>query len=275
MPTTPTIRFFYAVPVFLLACGGVLGLRSLLFGANLTAGHRAEPTLPSADLTIYYHERRPYYFADGDRVGGLVVENAAKALENAGIPFRWAPLPPARQLQLIKTNAVACGAIGWFATEERLRFAQFTDTIYQDEPFVALTRIDNPRLRAGMSVVDVLKDPDLTLLVKDAYSYGGTLDQLMTELQPRSTRTPVDNAAMVRMVGAGRADYFFVAPEEARELLAPDSPAYTAFHVVELAGIPRGATRHLMFSRAVSPAIIDRLNDALRRAAPTAIGGEP
>ncbi len=275
MSTPPTFKFFYAVPVFLVACCGVLGLRTLLFGSNLAAGHRSGPTLSSAQLTIYYHERRPYYFADGDRVRGLVVDKATVALENAGISYRWAPLPPARQLQLIKNGVEPCGAIGWFATEERLRFAQFTDTIYQDEPFVALTRIDNPRLRAGMPVVDLLKDPNLTLLVKDAYSYGATLDELIAELHPRSTQTPADNTAMVRMIGAGRADYFFVAPEEARELLPPDSPAYAAFHIVELTGIPLGATRHLMFSRAVSPAIIDRINDALRRPARSAIGGEP
>jgi hypothetical protein len=42
------------------------------------------------------------------------------------------------------------------------------------------------------------------------------LDQKIAELDPARIETTVENSGMLKMIYAGHADYFFIAPEEAK-----------------------------------------------------------
>lgn len=250
--------------VFLLLAGclGLLALRGGLFPSRLASPEPTpEPASPEV-LTLYYHERRPLYHREGGRLTGLVVERAVAALERAGLAARWVPIPPARQLELIQQGAEHAAAIGWIATEERRRFARFSDPLYQDGVFVALVRHDEERLRDGQPLEQALADPRLTLLVKDAYSYGAEVDALILRHNPRRLSTPSPNDAMLRMLSEGRADYFLLAHEEAVALLNLSSAE--RHRLVQFERAPRGVVRHLMFSRRVPESVVHQFNTAWR-----------
>jgi polar amino acid transport system substrate-binding protein len=246
----------------LAACLVLLASRGCLFPTRMVAPAPPTPAERPDELTVYYHERRPYYYAAEGRVTGIVLDRAVAGLQLAGIPFRLAALPPAQQLHRMREGGEFAAGIGWIANAERRRFAHFSQPVYQDGPFVALARADDARFRDGLRLEDLLAQPELTLLVKDAYSYGPQVDALLARLQPRRLSTPAPNDAMLRMLHEGRADYFLLADEEADALVetADDGKNYRVAH---LAGAPRGVVRHLMFNRRVPEALVARFNAAL------------
>ena len=58
-------------------------------------------------------------------------------------------------------------AVGWFKNSEREAFAKFSKPIYQDEPQVVLTAIENHKIKSTDTVESVLANHDLNLLVKN------------------------------------------------------------------------------------------------------------
>ena len=223
-----------ALLALIASCAGLLALRGTIFSRQLSL--EAPPARPAklSALTVFFHERPPYYFAVGDQVKGLVAERAAAAFRAAGIEFRWVLLPPARQLQQIREASAPCAAIGWFSNEERQRFARFSDPIFQGGSLVALTSVDNARLKTGVSLGELFQDPGLKLLVKDSYSYGAALDQRIAALGSGRVLTPASNTAMLEMIIAGRADLMLLAPEEALQMTSNSAARSAAFRIVEV-----------------------------------------
>lgn len=248
--------------VLLVGCVALLATRGWLFPRRLDAPRPLTALRPAPELTIYYHERHPYYFADQGQVRGHVIDIAAAALRRAGIRHRWVVMPPARQLQEIRDDTAYAAGIGWIATEERRKFASYSEPLWRDGAFVALARADDPRVRPDRKLEELFADRSLTLLLKDAYSYGPEVDALLARLRPASLSTPSPSDAMLRMIEERRADYFLLSTEEA-EALSPGAAA-RALRVVPLPDAPRGVVRHLMFSRRVPPTIVERFNTALR-----------
>ncbi len=267
MPSLPPLKLLHGVLIFGVVCSALLGLRSTLFGNRLVAPSSPGRTASlSAELTIYYHERRPYYFKKDGLVTGTVVDRAAAALQRAGISYRWELLPPARQMERIRDRTAPAAAIGWFASDERREFAQFSDPIFQGEPFVVIARANDVRISGARSVEELLAARDLTLLVRDAYSYGPQLDPLIARYQPTVFRTPIDSVAQLRLLTSARADYLFTNRDEAWALVGE---AHAELKISELEDLPLSLPRHLMFSKAVPVDLIERLNRALGELATT------
>lgn len=215
----------------------------LLAGAVLAA--------PPA-LTLHYQERPPYSTLEADgRVSGLVATPAARALERAGIAYRWERTPAQRQLALIQHGeGLHCG-VGWFRNPERDAAGRFNaQPLYRDRPFAALVRADT-LWPAGRGAADALAQRTARLLVKDGFSYGAVLDALIARSAAPIVRTPAELDAMARMVAAGRADWMIVAPEEAPALLARVPDGGRTLRLVRLGDVPAGEARHLYCNRAV------------------------
>lgn len=234
---------------------------ALAFGVGLAwlaQGAQAQVT-----LTLHYQDRPPYSFADAEqRIRGLVAEPAARAFERAGIAFNWAKTPSQRQLVLIQNgNGLDCG-VGWFRNPERETLGRFTRALYQDRPFMALARRAS-QFSSDRPLATWLGDSAYPLLVKDGYSYGALLDQMISRAGDLVRRTSTESAQMVRMIEAGRAGWMIVAPEEAQTLLAELGPLAQQLQLLPLAGVPAGSTRHIYCSRAVPETVIERLDVAL------------
>lgn len=231
---------------------------ALAAGLPLPSG-AAPDQAPAADttLTVHFQERPPYSARTaGGAVTGLVALPAARALDAAGLRYRWAETPSQRQLALIQSGrGLHCG-LGWFRNDERAARGKFTRALYRDEPFAALARAA-AALPAGASAETLLADRRWRLLVKEGYSYGSHLDALIVRLQPVRVSTSAEPAQMAQMLRSGRADWMIVAPEEAGSLQAP------GLVQLPLAGMPPGPTRHLYCSADVPDAWIARIDAAL------------
>lgn len=216
-------------------------------------------------VVLHYNLRSPYQEIKDGQLSGLTGTPALEAFQAANIPFETKNTPAARLLILVvKNNKGADCGIGWFKNPERESFAKFTKPIYQDAPHVVLMAAGNNKIKATDSVESVLGNKSLELLVKKSYSYGEGLDALIEKYQPNRQSVTVENIQMFKMIQSKRADYLFVAPEEAATAIALAGFKLSDFKLLKLAGIPKGEFRYIMCSMAVSDELIEKLNSAIK-----------
>lgn len=214
-------------------------------------------------ITLYFNERPPYLVSAPDgSASGLTATPAANAFKAAGIPFKWAKLPTNRQLALIRNGEGANCAVGWFMNAEREQYAKFTKPIYRDKPTVILAH-DGFAYREGSTFPQVLAMADLRVLVKDKFSYGPYIDGLLASLKPIIVSTANENAQMVQMIQAHRADLMFLAEEEAAYLVEQAGFNLRDFRLIRFPDMPAGERRYIMCSKHVPDEVISKLNRAI------------
>lgn len=224
----------------------------------------AAPLAAAEDaVTLLYNERPPYIVRQPDgSAAGLTATIAANAFKAAGIPVRWREVPSNRQIVLIQENLGNDCAIGWFKNAEREKFAKFTMPLYRDMPTVLLANRDfavPPRA----TLRTLLARDDVRVLVKDRYSYGRYIDDLLAALKPHLVITSNENTGMVAMIKARRADFMFVAEEEANYLVSQAGAQPGDFKLVRTSDMPQGELRHLMCSKRVGDDVLARINAAI------------
>ncbi|NQV98448.1 MAG: transporter substrate-binding domain-containing protein [Rhodospirillales bacterium] len=259
----------YALQVFLKT---PVNLVSNMWKKVLVAGFACKIIIPLAvsvasaepTLKLVYADRLPYYITTSDnRVDGLVAGVVARALDKAGIAYRWESQPPKRQLETIRRDLDRVCSPGWFRNPERETFAKFSDPVYQDLPQIAIIRGDD-RAMFGKPTLDALfLNRDLWFGVKQGYSYGAYVDSLISKYAPNVRRSPQDALGMVRMLLARRFDYTLAAPEEFTSLVAQMRSNGQNILAIELKGAPPGNTRYLMCSKKVEDSLLAGFNDAL------------
>jgi len=225
------------------------------------------PTITTDHLiTLHYNERPPYLITSGSGVEGLTGTPATLVFQNMiNIPFQWKQTPSKRQLYLLEQNRGRDCLVGWFKLEEREKYAKYTLPIYQDRPQIALARADNNKISSGSVIDDIFSNPQLTLLVKDGYSYGDFLDKKIKDSNPSRTVTTVENSIMLKMIYAKHADYFFVSPEEANGLINTSEFDLQDFKFVQFSDIPFGEERYILCSMQIEDVIIEELNSVIRQ----------
>jgi polar amino acid transport system substrate-binding protein len=216
-----------------------------------------------AKITVHYYERPPYLVATPTGPKGLTADPIDFAFKKTGIPFQWEQTPPKRQMELVQNNRGRDCIVNWFKNPEREKFAKYSSPLYQDKPQIALARADNHKIQSEKTVAEVLSDPNLTLLVKDGYSYGGYLDTQIAERKPTVEKTDRESPQMLKMIHAGRADYFFIAPEEAEGLISSAGLPKEDFKFVTFSDMPQGEKRYILCSQQVEDAVIEKLNAAI------------
>lgn len=216
-------------------------------------------------VQIYYEERIPYAVTSeqGD-VSGLTATPTAKAFNQTGISFQWKEMPFKRQLQTIKYNKkMACG-IGWFKKPEREEFALFTSKIYQDKPSITLSKQGNTTVAQYGDVVSLLQDKQAKLLVKDGFSYGSYIDNLIETHSPEKVVVVgSSNVQMLQVILSDRADYFFVSEEEAEQIITSSGHDLEQFQRQQYSDMPAGNNRYIACSQQVTPSTINLLNQTL------------
>lgn len=220
---------------------------------------------PPQKLLVLYNERPPYMASDGrGGVVGLTADVADYALRKSGIPYEWLAFPSMRQMQIVSENKEYVAALGWFKNPERERMGKFSAPLYQDRKIAVLVRKEETRVGNVVYLDSLLRDSSLSLLVKLGYSYGSLIDQKIAKQKPWMQKMTLENQAMVHFIGLGRADYMFIAPEEADVLFGKEWERGKAYRLVELADVPVGELRYLLFSRLVDDSIIARLDKYIR-----------
>ena len=216
-------------------------------------------------IQLYYYERIPYAVKNNQsEVSGLCATPAANAFKQAGIPFQWKKMPFKRQLVTIKHNKKKACGIGWFKKPEREAFARFTDSIYQDKPAVIISKKGNNALEQHRDLISLFEDKKVKLLVKDAFSYGAYVDELINNYNPEIVSVVTStNVQMLRMILSDRADYFFISEEEAEHIILSAKYKMSQFQLQHFADMPAGNHRYIACSQQVSTEIVDLLNRAL------------
>lgn len=214
-------------------------------------------------ITIHFHDRRPFYVPYKNEARGIVANPISRALSYADIPFHWQETPAKRQLDIIRQNKDLSCAVGWFKTPERETFGQYSLPVYQDKPFVAITRADNALLGKTTTLDQVFKERRLQVLVKAGYSYGPYIDDRLHQLKPRQVNTTADNENMLLMIQAYRADLCFMTEEEAQNLLLFSGLKHSDFKLVYFSDMPPGNKRYLFCSKKVDKDILTRLNHTI------------
>ena len=210
----------------------------------------------SADdvVVLSYYDRPPYMVSQPDGgATGLTADPAVALFERAGIPYRWQMTPAKRQLSQVKEGTGHDCGIGWFKTAERARFAEFIGPLYHDRPAVILAGPGFP-FDPARPVEQTLAEVKTLVLVKDGLTYGSYVTKLISRAQLNTSLVTVEQAQMVNMVVAGRAEADLLS---ARWLI----PAET-IRIIELTGDPTGDDRYLMCSRKMNPRILEALKDA-------------
>jgi ABC-type amino acid transport substrate-binding protein len=214
-------------------------------------------------INLLYHERPPYAETSGPAVKGLTASPSASAFDKAGIQFKWALTPSKRELQIIQENQGCDCSVGWFKNPDREKFALYTSALYQDQPQIAIARANNDKIQSGRKVADVLTNPDLTLGVKDGYSYGKFLDDQIAAANPKKDVTTAENTNMLEKVRKGYNDYFFMAPEEADDLIRVSGFRKEDFKYITFSDMPNGEKRYIICSKRVGADVVEKLNQAL------------
>lgn len=242
---------------------GAWSIRRRLLAFGLLAMLAGKAGAHAQTLNLHYQERAPYSSTGADgQPQGLLVAPLLRALARAGIAARWSSTPGQRQLALIQRgNGPDCG-IGWFRTPEREALGRFSRPIYRDRPLQALVRADSP-IADDAAVADLLANPTLSLLAKEGYSYGPTIDQQIRRGNTTVVYTSTESASMARMIVAGRASWMLVSAEEAEVLLGALGSDPPPLRLVAVRGVDAGLSRHLYCNREVSATLIERLDRAM------------
>ncbi len=216
-------------------------------------------------ITIHYHEKPPYYITGSLDVYGLCADPAKSVFKQANIPFKWEKTPATRQLDIIKANTSKDCGVGWYKKPEREIFAKYSLPIYQDRETIAIKRADNPKnMISGRTVEEILFNKELVFLVKRGYSYGQFIDDKIATINPKSLVTTVDPVEMLKMIYLRRADYFFIAQEEAENIIATSGVPKSDFEFIKFSDMPEGNKRYLIFSKQVEDKTIDKINEAIK-----------
>ncbi len=241
-------------------------MRYLALAAIVLANLFRSAGVDAKDLEILYHDRPPYYAQQDDgEVAGIVATPINKSLRAAGIPFRWVSRSGNAQIKIVKRGKDFACAAGWFKNPEREKFANYSLPIYRDKPQVIVMRTDNEKAMQHSTLRELFNDPSLKFGAKLGYSYGGFVDGLIAELNPKVMRNTQDSGGMVRMLLGRRFDYFIAAPEEFASLTVRLGIAGEDIMSIRMKDIPPGNRRYLMCSKAVPKELIRRFDEALEK----------
>ena len=239
--------------------------------AALALAPGAASAAAAAPVILRYNESPPLQVtAANGSISGVVATPALRAFADAGVAYRIIATPVRRQMVILQANEEASCMLGWRSTPARERIGQFTEVVYPGSVTGALARADNDAVRSGAPLAGTLKNPALRALLKEGTSYGDSVDAALAADPPRLVSTTTDRANMLRMLLARRADYMFIAADEAEAILA--DPAFVmdrkAFKFVAFSDVTDGAGLSLWCTRRVPAAVMERLNGAIRHGAP-------
>jgi len=232
--------------------------------AAVKTGYCAEP------ITIGYVNRIPYFYMDqGGKFTGVMAKPVTAAFKKAGIPYKLRELPAKRILIYLKNRRPNFCSMGWYKNPEREKFATYSLPVYRNKSRIAVTRHDNDLIISNKTLAEVFKIPGIKLLKKDGYSYGKFIDQQIAMHEPETIITTMENDQMLKLVFCSKSIYFFLSEEEADALIPMAGYNPSDFKYIHFSDVPVGLIRYVLFSKQVDPAIVEKINLAIKEIVPS------
>lgn len=224
----------------------------------------ATAAFAQAPIVVQFTERPPFMKQEADgSVSGTVGTPVTQAFKKTGIPFVWQHTAAKRQLAVLQENAAPVCAIGWYKTAERERYAKYTKAISQDSPMIGLANAAF-HARDNGKLADLLANPELSVLIKDAIVYGPYMDEQLAKMKAKRVVSFDEFGGLIKLIRLGRAELTFIPIEEANYYI--ESMGYTRndFNIIHFSDMPPGQKRYLLCSMKVENAVIDKLNAELK-----------
>lgn len=216
-------------------------------------------------LVLYYEERPPLMSREHDVLTGIEGAPATAAFRRAGVDFQLREAPVVRQVSHVARITEPACALGLYRTPEREQLGKYSrHPIYTSPPQGVLTRVDGPINSGISSFSELMASPKLTLVLRNGYSYGATMDRVLATAKGKVLRSADSSAGRARMVLRGLADASLFTAEELAVLktqLGAEGAALTLRHYPDT---PPGEGRYFFCSRSVSDSVLEALDNALQ-----------
>lgn len=223
----------------------------------------AAAALPQAPITVAWRDKPPYHYADRGRDQGFLLKRTKAIFAAAGMPAQFVEQPQKRIWANFQHGASNYCSISWYRLPEREAIARYSHPIHTDAPHAVLVSpAAVEQVKAHASLASLMSDRRLTLGLLDGVSYGAKLDAMIESSESRVMRRTVSVTGMLRMVGAGRVSYALVDREDWK-YFRKHEPRLPLSVLREFSDMPAGLDRHLVCSRDVAPAVMDKLNRAI------------
>ena len=197
---------------------------------------------------------------DGKPVG-TYLETAVAAVEKAGLPYTLQAVTQPRLMAQIASGQPNYCAVGIFRTPERERSARFSQPIYRTPRFVVIgSHSKEAAFRQHKSFVAVVGDPGLKMGMIEGYSHGNTLDPVIAKMHGNIERYVGTFDQGFAKLAAGRFDYLITFPQEFDSWLTRSGTSPALFLRLDFPDLLDGVPRHVMCSRAVAEATMQRLD---------------
>ena len=237
----------------------VLFLFAAVDGACRAAVAGEEP------LGLLVFDRPPYYMLhDGRPAGGFLLDIALGVFAQAGIPVTVQEMPPGRILATFESREIKACAVGWLRTPEREAYARFSLPLYENKALGVVVASETAHELGPAPSLDRLLAAGLTWGMRRGFSYGEVFDAAFKKYPGQNTRLFSDSRLMVRLIAKHRLDAALVCPEELSAQLVAEPELGAAIRFLPIAEAPPGFARHIMCNASVPPALMDRINAAIR-----------
>ncbi|MTV36947.1 substrate-binding periplasmic protein [Duganella radicis] len=228
-----------------------------LCGVLLGSAAGAEP------ITVAWRDKPPYHYLENGEPKGFLLARARTVFETAGLPARFISEPQKRIWANFQHGATNYCSISWYRLPEREAVAQYSQPFHEDLPHTILIAPGMvERVKAHATLASLLTDPTLTLGVIEGVSYGPLLDPMIKASKNKVMSRTVETTQMMRMLTVGRASYMFVDREDWEFFRQKEQSGKTLLRH-DLPDMPPGVRRYIVCSRDVSPATMNKLNQAI------------
>lgn len=221
----------------------------------------------ASPLTVSWREKPPYYYTEDGVEKGFMLAYGKAVFAAAGIEARFVREPQKRIWTKFQDGTPNYCSLAWYRLPERELISQATLPVYTDPPHTILVAPGAAeRVRAHATLASLMADPALTLAVVDGVSYGPELDARIKSSANQIMRRTVSTTNMIHMLGVGRASYLLTDRNDWTFMRARYKEL-AAVQQHEVPDLPPGLKRHILCSRDVPAATMEKLNQAIRNTA--------
>jgi uncharacterized protein (TIGR02285 family) len=224
------------------------------------------PAWATEPLAIIYRDKAPYSSEENGQPKGILIDKVRAISQQAGIEVRYLVMPQKRITSELEVNQRPVCTPGWYKLPEREAIGLFTLPIHHDRPQVVLAAPQAAAaVRAHAGVKTLLRDKQLKLAMVDGVSYGAEIDEIVKTLPQAPMKVTVTALQLARMIAAHRADYMLIDQEDFEYLDRSKELSGSGIEILHFDDMPPGLARYLWCSKAVTPALLKRIDDAIHK----------
>ena len=223
--------------------------------------------LPSAraqEITVAWRDNPPYNFVEQDKEKGFLLARGKRIFEQAHVPAHFVLEPTKRIWAKFRVGTPMYCSLGRYRIAEREPIMQYSLPIHIDPPRIVLASpVAAEQVGRHATLVSLLGDPALAMGMSDGASFGTELDAMLANAGAKVERRTVESPLMMKLLAANRVS-FVIVDRVAWQYWRMHDPAALGVVPHDFPDMPAGQKRYLVCSKDVPPAVMNRLNGAIK-----------